>query len=84
MKLENLAIDLQSRAPAAGSIRASAQEHLIAVVTSWRRALATYASGLRDQDAREVLSAFDYMKDAEQHEAQAQVLLDDFERKQRP
>jgi hypothetical protein len=66
-------------APAANPVRADADAQIDAVIDAWRRVLSTYAQGLRDNDYREVLKAFDYLRDAEAHEREALALLDRLE-----
>jgi hypothetical protein len=59
----------------AATLRGQVDEQLHAVVSNWQRALALYAHGLRVQDAREVNTAFDAMRAADQHAARAEALL---------
>jgi hypothetical protein len=59
----------------AATLRGQVDEQLHAVVSYWQRALALYAHGLRVQDAREVNSAFDAMRAADQHAARAAGLV---------
>ncbi len=59
----------------AATLRGQVDEQLHAVVSNWQRALALYAHGLRVQDAREVNSAFDAMRAADQHAARAAGLV---------
>ena len=75
---ETLATEL-SAVPATNSVRTDADAQINAVISSWRLVLSTYAQGLRDNDYREVLKAFDYLRDAEAHEREAVTLLDRLE-----
>jgi hypothetical protein len=61
-------------------LHARASAELQAVINGWERALALYVHGLRAQDPREVDSAFEAMRTAEQHEGRARQLLSDLER----
>ncbi len=61
-------------------LHARAAAELQAVITGWERALTLYVHGLRAQDPREVDSAFEAMRTAEQHEGMARQLLNDLER----
>jgi hypothetical protein len=66
--------------PAAGvPVRADADAYINAVTAAWRLVLSTYAQGLRDEDPHEVLKAFDYLRDAEAHESEAEAFLDRLE-----
>jgi hypothetical protein len=60
-------------------VRADADAQIYAVIVTWQLVLSTYAQGLRDNDYREVLKAFDYLRDAEAHEREAVALLDRLE-----
>jgi hypothetical protein len=75
---ELLSFELSS-VPPTNSVRTDADAQINAVVSSWRLVLSTYAQGLRDNDYREVLKAFDYLRDAEAHEHEAVALLDRLE-----
>jgi hypothetical protein len=59
----------------AATLRGQVDEQLHAVVSNWQRALALYAHGLRVQDAREVNTAFEAMRAADQHAARASGLV---------
>jgi hypothetical protein len=65
--------------PLSDPARADADAHIYAVIVTWRLVLSTYAQGLRDNDYRVVLKAFDYLKDAEAREREAVALLDRLE-----
>ena len=60
-------------------VRADADAQIYGVIVTWQLVLSTYAQGLRDNDYREVLKAFDYLRDAEAHEREAVALLDRLE-----
>jgi hypothetical protein len=65
--------------PVTDPVRAGADAQIYAVIVTWQLVLSTYAQGLRDNDYREVLKAFDYLRDAEAHEREAVALLDRLE-----
>ena len=65
--------------PVTDPVRAAADAQIYAVIVTWQLVLSTYAQGLRDNDYREVLKAFDYLRDAEAHEREAVALLDRLE-----
>jgi hypothetical protein len=65
--------------PVTDPVRADADAQIYAVIVTWQLVLSTYAQGLRDNDYREVLKAFDYLRDAEAHEREAVALLDRLE-----
>lgn len=65
--------------PVTDPVRADADAQIYGVIVTWQLVLSTYAQGLRDNDYREVLKAFDYLRDAEAHEREAVALLDRLE-----
>lgn len=73
---EGLAAELSAPMPATRAARADADALLKAVIDNWHTALSKYAHGLRTHDPQEVLGAFDYIRDAEAYERNAQALLD--------
>jgi hypothetical protein len=56
-------------------LRTNTDAQLQQVSTSWIQALSLYAQGLRDHDHREVLQAFDIMRDAERYNFESEALL---------
>ena len=75
-----LASELPPATPTTSSVRTDADAQISAVIAAWRLVLLTYAQGLHDNDYREVLKAFDYLRDAEAHEREAMAFLDRLER----
>jgi hypothetical protein len=61
------------------ALRTSTDAQLQHVIDSWTQALALYEHGLRYHDYREVLRAFDAIRDAEDYERQSRALLLEFE-----
>jgi len=58
---------------------AETNSEIRAVIDNWHRALMAYAHGLRAHDPGEVVSAFNYMKVAEAHQARAHELFDELD-----
>ena len=56
-------------------LRTNTDAQLQRVSNSWNQALSLYAQGLRDHDSREVLQAFDIMRDAERYNFESEALL---------
>jgi hypothetical protein len=80
-----LSAELRSHAAEPGSARARADVLLDGVMDSWQRALTGYAHGLHVHDPYEVLGAFAYIGDAEEHQRRAQSQARALERElQRP
>lgn len=58
---------------------AAANSEIRVVIDNWHRALMAYAHGLRAHDPSEVVSAFNYMRVAEAHQAKARARLDELD-----
>jgi hypothetical protein len=61
---------------------AATHSEIRAVIDNWHRALMAYAQGLRAHDPGEVVSAFNYMRVAEAHQARAHELFDELDSRQ--
>ena len=58
---------------------AAANSEIRVVIDNWHRALMAYAHGLRAHDPSEVVSAFNYMRVAEAHQAKARARFDELD-----
>lgn len=58
---------------------AATNSEIRAVIDNWHRALMAYAHGLRAHDPSEVVTAFNYMRVAEAHQARAHELFDELD-----
>ena len=58
---------------------AATNSEIRAVIDNWHRALMAYAHGLHGHDPSEVVSAFNYMRIAEAHQARAHELFDELD-----
>jgi len=74
-----LSAELAAPPTAVTPLRADADALLQHVIDSWTRALSLYVQGLRNHDHREVLRAFDYIRDAEGYERESHALLSQLE-----
>ena len=79
---ETLEHELESQPDPAGAASTSVRQPLIDAALSWQRALKAYANGLQTHDANMVLSAFDYLKEAEDDLRQAGTLGRELEQAQ--
>jgi hypothetical protein len=68
---KSLAAQLATPSGEVSLLRANTDAQLQHVIDSWNQALALYVRGLRDHDYREVLRAFDSIRDAEEYERSA-------------
>jgi hypothetical protein len=68
---ETLERDLESQPGSTEAPSTSVHKPLTDAAMSWQRALKAYATGLHAHDANTVLSAFDYIKEAEDDVRQA-------------
>jgi hypothetical protein len=65
---KSLSAQLAAPSGTVSPMRAEIDAQLQHVIDSWTQALALYAQGLRDHDYREVLRAFDSIRDAEEYQ----------------
>lgn len=76
-----LAAQLASPSGEVSTLRANADAQLQHVIDSWTQALTLYVQGLRDHDYREVLRAYDSIRDAEEYRRGVGDLRQRFNRK---